>query len=80
MPRPKGARAPAGFDGAALVLLCQKFRTSALSCDWRDAARAAQQHCHESSAQSSSNGGDRIWNVSFRPQWRSPAGDELREA
>jgi hypothetical protein len=53
---------------------------SALSCDWRDAARAARQHCHESSAQSSSNGRDGIWNVPFRPQWRSPAGDKLRKA
>jgi hypothetical protein len=67
---------------ATLILLChiQKFLTSALSCDRRDAARAARQRCHESSAQCSSNGRDGIWDVPFRPQWRSPAGDRLWEA
>jgi hypothetical protein len=67
----------AGCD--LLVLLCQNFSTSILSRDWRDAARAARQHCHESSAQSPPNGRNRIRNVAFRPQWRSPSADKFRE-
>src|SRR5579859_3034667 len=47
-------------------LTVSEFLTSTLSRDCRDAARAARQHCHESSAQSPPNGGNRIRNVPFR--------------
>ena len=60
-------------------LTVSEFLTSTLSRDCRDAARAARQHCHESSAQSPPNGGNRIRNVPFRPQWRTPSGGKLRE-
>jgi hypothetical protein len=60
-------------------LTVSEFLTSTLSRDCRDAARAARQHCHESSAQSPPNGGNRIRNVPFRPQWRTPLGGKLRE-
>ena len=62
-----------------LSLTVSEFLTSTLSRDCRDAARAARQHCHESSAQSPPNGGNRIRNVPFRPQWRTPSGGKLRE-
>src|ERR1700722_18155961 len=62
-----------------LSLTVSEFLTSTLSRDCRDAARAARQHCHESSAQSPPNGGNRIRNVPFRPQWRTPLGGKLRE-
>src|SRR6476646_1340266 len=60
-------------------LTVSEFLTSTLSRDCRDAAGAARQHCHESSAQSPPNGGNRIRNVPFRPQWRPPSGGKLRE-
>ena len=66
-------RQPVNLTVSQFLYVCSEL-------DWRDAARAARQHCHESSAQSSPNSRDRIWNVPFRPQWRSPAGDKLREA